>query len=336
MDCDSCGTSVPPEADTCPWCDEYLVGEDCPEERGTETGGRRPLVTDGGKQPDDEEDPLSDPGEDAEDDDKYDYLEPEDIVGDDANGEAEDASGDKPPADDPDDPPGHSGQEDQPRREGDQPPDDQQGGQQPDDQRGGQPSREQQGGRPPEEQRGGGREADRGTGQPRDEGTPNGQGGQPPNGQGGQPPNGQGGQPPNGQGGQSQAGQGDQPLDDRAAGTGGSGAPTGEAGAPLGGNQQAGQPSQQTGQQPAQQTGQQPTQETAEQTTGAGGLIEELKRYPLKLGTALGVVAFLVPYILLSLATFFGYEKPPGENYEEIIVSQLVPGAERTARLSAA
>ncbi len=192
MDCGSCGRTVPSGANTCSWCDATITHSGCPNEREGGTAGRRPLVADGGKQPDD--------------DDEHEYLAPEDIVGEDPNGDREErsaAGGDQPPA-------------------------------------------EQQGGQPPQ---------------------------------------------------------------DQPAGTGGSGAPTGESDAPLGGS---GQTKQQTAQ------------------GEEGGLVEELKRYPLRLGTALGVVAFLVPYILISLGTFFGYEKPPGEDYEEIAVSQLVPGTERT------
>jgi hypothetical protein len=277
MDCESCGMIVPPGVDTCPWCRGSVTGGGCSDERGTETASRRPLVADGGGPPDDEGDPLSDPADDPEDDDKYEYLEPEDIVGEDANGDAEDASGDHPQGDDAaesgggsEQPPG--GDADEAHSE-EQPP-------------GGAP--EQQ---PPE-------------GAPEQQPPDSEQGRQPP---GGAPEQ----QQPAGEPAQQQPGgaQGGQPLDDQPAGTGGSGGPTGEAGAPLGGSGQT-----------AQQTAQQEE----------GGLIEELKRYPLKLGTALGVVAFLVPYILISLATFFGYEKPPGENYEEVAVSQLVPGADRT------
>ncbi|PSQ38285.1 hypothetical protein BRD08_01325, partial [Halobacteriales archaeon SW_10_66_29] len=79
------------------------------------------------------------------------------------------------------------------------------------------------------------------------------------------------------------------------AGAGGQGAPTGEAGAPLGGE---GAP--------------------AEQYEDGNNLVNELKRYPLKLGTALGVLAFLIPYGLLTLATFWAWEQPPGENYEQL------------------
>ena len=132
------------------------------------------------------------------------------------------------------------------------------------------------------------------------EGQPGGQPGRQPEGESDQPPAGAAGdqpqdgqpdQPPAGQPGQqgeaSQAGQpGGAP-----AGAGGQGAPTGQAGAPLGG--EGGQ---------------------GEQYAEEGDLVNELKRYPLKLGSALGAVAFLIPYGLLTLATFWAWEQPPGQD----------------------
>ena len=100
---------------------------------------------------------------------------------------------------------------------------------------------------------------------------------------GGEPEDGQ----PAGQGQPGQAGRPGQPP----AGAGGQGAQPGQPGAPLGGE--------------------------GEGTEGYGGestLVDELKRYPLKLGTALGMIAFLIPYGLLTLATFWAWEQSPGEN----------------------
>jgi len=124
------------------------------------------------------------------------------------------------------------------------------------------------------------------------EGQPGGQPEERPGGQPEQSPAGGQGQPeqagqPGQQGQASQAGQpGGAP-----AGAGGQGAPTGQAGAPLGG--EGGQ---------------------GEQHAEEGNLVDELKRYPLKLGSALGAVAFLIPYGLLTLATFWAWEQSPGQD----------------------
>ena len=82
------------------------------------------------------------------------------------------------------------------------------------------------------------------------------------------------------------------------AGAGGQGAQTGQPGAPLGGEGEQVEPAEGHGEE--------------------SSLVDELKQYPLKLGTALGMIAFLIPYGLLTLATFWAWEQPPGENYEPL------------------
>ena len=279
MQCDSCGRTVATDTDTCGQCGAPVGNGGDVSRRGRpgNAPGRPPLVTDGGQgSPDDEDDPLADRGGGSDDEPDDEYLDAGDIVDEDESGDIvdEDESGDIVDEDEPGDSPAGGQSEGQP---------------------GGQPGRQPEG---ESDQPPAGAAGD----QPQDgqpdqppAGQPTQQGGQPDPGQGGQanqPSAGGQGQPnqtgqPGQQGEASQAGQpGGAP-----AGAGGQGAPTGQAGAPLGG--EGGQ---------------------GEQYTEEGDLVNELKRYPLKLGSALGAVAFLIPYGLLTLATFWAWEQPPGQD----------------------
>lgn len=287
MVCDSCGRPVQSGAGLCTACEQSPPREDRP----AAAQNRYPLVTDGG-----EDDPLADPT-DEDEEEKYEYLEPEDIVGEEA-GEGADTA-DQPPE-------GQAGEPSQGGGEEAPDPGGQQDGGPADQPPAGEPSTDQpaapqnggQQGEPPGEQADDPPETQpEQSGQPQDD---------PPETQ----PEGQPQDAPQGdqaaehhQSGQPQeAQQGGQPLENQPAGTGGAGAATGTAEDALGGSQQT-------------------TQEEE------GGLVEELKQYPLKLGTALGLIAFLVPYILISLATFFGYEKPPGENPGQETAWTVVDGS---------
>jgi hypothetical protein len=283
MECDSCGRTVAGEPDTCGYCGAAS------QEPATDRASRPPpLATDGGQGPpddendeDDEDDPLADqPGGSAEEP-NGDYIPPEDIVDDEDPDEL--PPEDQPPVDRPDD--------QQPvDRPDDQPPAGQSGGQaggEPEDGRppaGGEPEdgRPSAGGEPEDGRPSAGGEPEDGrpsAGGESEESQPAGQG-RP--GEAGQP-----GQP-------NQAGQPQQPGQP-PAGAGGQGAQPGQPGAPLGGEAEGG-----------------------EGYGGESSLVDELQRYPLKLGTALGMIAFLIPYGLLTLATFWAWEQPPGENYEPL------------------
>jgi len=77
------------------------------------------------------------------------------------------------------------------------------------------------------------------------------------------------------------------------------------------------QPAQAAGEpQPAQDG--QPAGGPPVEPSDGGTIVDEIQEFPLKLGAALGAIAFLLPYGLLTLATYFGYEKPPGEGYQPL------------------
>jgi len=275
MQCDSCDRAVVTGADTCRECGAS-VGDGGAVTRGTPTNrssDRPRLVTDGGQEDPDDDDPLADHGGGSEEDPDDEYLDAGDIVDEEEPQEGQPTGGqpdDGPPAGQPTEQPPAGQSTDQPPA--------------------GQPNDQPQDGQPKDQPP---------AGQPNDQppaGQPNDQppAGQPAAGEGSEAA---GGQQPDQTGepaGAGQPGGADQPGG-APAGAGGQGAPTGEAGAPLGGEGAQG-----------------------EQYEDGNTLVDELKRYPLKLGTALGVLAFLIPYGLLTLATFWAWEQPPGENYEQL------------------
>jgi len=331
MQCESCARTIRAGSDTCEWCGAPAGtnGDVSRVVTGSETPDRHPVLTDGGEQPP-ADDPLADPAGEETDDGDDEYLDPEEIVdnggeeaGDDTAEEpAAGASGGQPGGDQP-----AGGQPRDGQPAGDQPAD---GQKQPDADPppgGGQGQPPESGGQPQQGDRGQPQQAEgQGTDQDPQQGSQPQQGGQghPPQGGQGQPTQ-DTGQPQqdSGQqaaGGQGQASGGQQPAQagQPPAGAGGSGAPAGQPGAPLGG-----------------EPGQQQQGDQQEQVTGEAGLVDELKKYPLKLGTALGVLAFLIPYGLLALATFFRYEQAPGENTENLgeVGWQVVEGSDSWSAL---
>lgn len=314
MECHSCGRLTAASVECCPACGARFDGADQPA-RGT-------LVTDGGNGPDD--DPLA-PADDesesetppeaetppASDTDEEEYLDPEEIVEDDLNGEDAEA-GASPTTEQSDQPTQDPGagngsgadshpQDEQPGKQSpdtSQPRDRQPTGQSPDEQpQGTQPGEHAGGGsQPPDRQ-----QTEEGQSQRGDPG-------------GRQANNTQGGQPTD-----EQQGQGGRQANDTQGGQ-----PSGhqpDSGQPQG-TQPAGNTTQQSGQQDRLQQGSQPgtyTQgggqapgEPATDTTDTGGqFLEQMGQFPLKLGAALGALAFFIPYLLVTIASLWTYEESP-------------------------
>lgn len=326
----SCGHTIP----------EHSESQECGGQPGTDSqSGPAPdrdtgepiLVTDGGREPPEDEDTGEDPDADDE------YIGADEIVDDDIS---DDDIGDESPAEQqpPDDEPSSRERppaDDQPSS-GQQPPgddhpaDEQPSGQppgQPDQQPPGEPGDQPPGG--PDEQPPGGLEEQ----PPSEPGErpPGGSGEQPPAeqqppGQPDQQPPGQPGQQPRGRqpAGQQPAGQPQgQPRGQQPAGQQPRGHPQGQQ--PPAGQQTSGQPT--GGQQPpaGQPAGQQPpagqpTRQPGTQTGGQQEFVDQLKEFPLLLGGILGSLAMLVPFAILSAVAFATNEQDVPVNSDGDVV----------------
>jgi len=287
MECHSCGRPTVAAVGRCQSCGARLDGAD----RDRSVTGI--LVTDGGQgsdddplaPADDESEPEADEGTQTppEDGDDEEYLEPEEIVGDDLD------DGDSTPDSTPDQGSPESGGESTPDPQPqNQPPDSSQpqGGPESapsaaDQQTDGEPSQDA---------------AAPGDAQPQDGHQPDDTPAQGPpgasdslNGQPRQESQAAGGEP----------GQHQQADQNRQSGT---------ADTPQGGDR----PRQ--GSQPGSyaQGGGGTAGETSTDTTNTGGqFLEQMGEFPLKIGAGLGAVAFFVPYLLITIASYWAYEETP-------------------------
>lgn len=312
MECHSCGRLTVASVGRCPSCGARLDDETDQTVTGT-------LVTDGGGGPDD--DPLAPSDDESETESAEEetgvssesgtddeYLEPGEIVGDDLDGEenatddttarANDRQPQEPEAGDQSagdsQPQGGQSREQSPDTAGSQ---------------GGQPN-----GQPPDEQPQGGQSGrdPAGESQPGDRQTTGdpqtggGQGGQQPNdarAQGGQPGEQQSDEPP-AQGGQP----GTEPAGDTQAQGGQPG--TEPAGDTQGGNQDRLRQGSQPGSY-AQSSGPAPGEADTETENTGGQFLQQMGEFPVKLGAALGALAFFIPYLLVTIASLWTYEETP-------------------------